>query len=69
MCHYNITEQYLPTWVCYFVTVREKNERLEFIDAVFAKTSPKRLISVIENERFGFVCAKTGSINSGTVYS
>ncbi len=30
------------------------------------KTSPKRLYSVIENERFGFVFAKTGSIISGT---
>jgi hypothetical protein len=40
----------------------------EFIDPVFAKTSPKRLFSIIENERFGFVFAKTGSINSGTVF-
>ena len=39
----------------------------EFIDPVFAKTSPKRSFSVIENERFGMVFAKTGSINSGTV--
>jgi hypothetical protein len=38
----------------------------EFIDTVFAKTSPKRSFSVIENERFGLVFAKTGSINSGT---
>jgi hypothetical protein len=37
----------------------------EFIDPVFAKTSPKRLFSVIENEHFGLVFAKTGSINSG----
>ena len=31
------------------------------------KTSPKRSYSVIENERFGLVFAKTGSIISGTV--
>ncbi len=39
----------------------------EFIDPVFAKTSPKRSFLVIENERFRLVFAKTGSINSGTV--
>jgi hypothetical protein len=38
----------------------------EFIDPVFAKTSPKRSFLVIENERFRLVFAKTGSINSGT---
>ncbi len=38
----------------------------EFIDPDFAKASPKRSFSVIENERFGLVFAKTGSINSGT---
>ncbi len=38
----------------------------EFIDPVFAKTSHKRSFSVIENERFGLVFAKTGSINSGS---
>jgi hypothetical protein len=38
----------------------------EFIDPVFAKTSPKRAFSMAENERFGVVFAKTGSINSGT---
>ncbi len=37
----------------------------EFIDPVFEKTSPKRSFSIIENERFGLVFAKTGSINSG----
>jgi hypothetical protein len=30
----------------------------EFIDPVFAKTSPKRSFSVIENERFGRVFVK-----------
>ncbi len=38
----------------------------EFIDPVFAKTSPKRSFSVIENEPFGLVFAKTGFINSVT---
>jgi hypothetical protein len=38
----------------------------EFIDPDFAKTCPKRSFSVTENERFGLVFAKTGSINSGT---
>jgi hypothetical protein len=38
----------------------------EFIDPVFAKTRPKRSFSMTENERFGLVLAKTGSINSGT---
>jgi hypothetical protein len=37
----------------------------EFIYPVFAKTSPKRSLSLIINERFGLVFAKTGSINSG----
>jgi hypothetical protein len=37
----------------------------EFVDPDFAKTSPKRLFSMTENERFGLVFAKTGSINSG----
>ncbi len=38
----------------------------EIIDPVFAKTSPKRSFSVIQNERFGLVFVKTWSINSGT---
>ncbi len=40
----------------------------EFIDPVFAKTSPKRSFSMTENERFGLDVAKTGSINSGTAW-
>ncbi len=40
---------------------------LEFIDPVFVKTSPKRSFSITENEHFGLVFTKTGSINSGTV--
>ncbi len=38
----------------------------EIIDPIFAKTSSKRSFSLIENERFGLVVVKTGSINSGT---
>ena len=38
----------------------------EFIDQRFVKTSPKRSYSVIENERFRLVLAKTVSIISGT---
>jgi hypothetical protein len=41
----------------------------EFIDPVFTKTSPIRSFSVIQNERFGLVFAKTGSIISGTGFS
>jgi hypothetical protein len=37
----------------------------DFIDPVFAKTSPKRSFSMTENKHFGPVFAKTGSINSG----
>jgi hypothetical protein len=38
-----------------------------YIDPVFArKKSRKRSFSVIENEPFGLVFAKTGSIDSGT---
>jgi hypothetical protein len=44
----------------------KKNSVPEFIDPVVTKTSPKRSFSVIQNERFGLVFAKTGSIISGT---
>ncbi len=50
-----------------FRNVTLKNRRVpELEDQVFAKTSQKWPFSVIENERFGLVFAKTGSINSGT---
>jgi hypothetical protein len=39
----------------------------EIIDPVFVKTCPIRSFSRTENERFGHVFTKTGSINSGTV--
>ncbi len=38
----------------------------EFIDPVFAKTSQHARFLLSENERFGLVFVKTGSINSGT---
>ncbi len=34
----------------------------KIIDPVFAKTSPNRSICMTENERFGLVFVKTGSI-------
>jgi hypothetical protein len=36
----------------------------EFIDPVFRNTSPKRSFLVMQNERFGLVFVKTGSIVS-----
>ncbi len=39
----------------------------EIIDNVFAKTSQNARFLLSENERFGLVFVKTGSINSGTV--
>jgi hypothetical protein len=38
----------------------------EIIDPVFAKTSQNARFLLSENERFGLVLVKTGSINSGT---
>jgi hypothetical protein len=40
----------------------------EIIDPVFAKTSQNDRFLLSENERFGLVFVKTGSINSGTRY-
>ncbi len=40
---------------------------LEIIDPVFAKTSQNARFLLSENERFGLVFVKTGSINSGIV--
>jgi hypothetical protein len=44
-----------------------KGERAvpEIIDPVFAKTSQNARFLLSENERFGLVFVKTGSINSG----
>jgi hypothetical protein len=41
----------------------------EIIDPVFAKTSQNARFLLSENERFGLVFVKTGSINSGTVFT
>ncbi len=38
----------------------------EIIDPIFAKTSQNARFLLSENERFGLVFVKTGSINSGT---
>ncbi len=38
----------------------------EIIDPVFEKTSQNARFLLSENERFGLVFVKTGSINSGT---
>ncbi len=38
----------------------------EIIDPVFANTSQNARFLLSENERFGLVFVKTGSINSGT---
>ncbi len=38
----------------------------EIIEPVFAKTSQNTRFLLSENERFGLVFVKTGSINSGT---
>ncbi len=40
----------------------------EIIDPVFAKTSQNARFLLSENERFGLVFVKTGSINSGTEF-
>ncbi len=40
----------------------------EFIDTIFVKTSPKHSFSIVENQRFVLVYAKTGSINLGNRY-
>ncbi len=49
-----------------FQNLRSSNRQMpEIIDPVFAKTSPKRSFCMTENERFGLVLVKTGSINSG----
>jgi hypothetical protein len=40
----------------------------DIIDPVFTKTSQNARFLLSENERFGLVFVKTGSINSGTEY-
>jgi hypothetical protein len=46
--------------------VKEMLQLCPNLQTVFAKTSPKRSFSVIENEPLGLVFAKTGFINAGT---
>jgi hypothetical protein len=41
----------------------------EIIDPVFVKTSQYARFLLSENDRFGLVFVKTGSINSGTLYT
>jgi len=41
----------------------------EIIDPVFAETSQNAHFLLSENERFGLVFVKTGSINSGTRFN
>ncbi len=58
-----------PVWVT--LLQEEKNSLNptpvpEIIDPVFAKTSQYARFLLSENERFGLVFVKTGSINSGT---
>jgi hypothetical protein len=45
---------------------RQQHPVPEIIDHVFAKTSQNACFLLSENERFGLVFVKTGSINSGT---
>ncbi len=50
-------------------TIRQLIPVPEIIDPVFAKTSQNARFLLSENERFGLVFVKTGSINSGTDFS
>ncbi len=55
-------------FLCFMILVWIHNWNIlvpELVDPVFVKTSPKRSFSVIQNERFGLVFVKTGSIISG----
>ncbi len=47
-------------------TALEYSTMPEIIDPVFAKTSQNACFLLSENERFGLLFVKTGSINSGT---
>jgi hypothetical protein len=49
-----------------FIENRANRSVPEFIDPVFAETSQNARFLLSENERFGLVFVKTGSINSGT---
>ncbi len=58
-----LTDRIMKTTLPNSVIQPENTPVPEFIDPVFAKTTPKRSFSVIENERFGLVFAKTGARN------
>jgi hypothetical protein len=50
----------------YFFRHLQRSTGPEIIDPVFVKTSQNARFLLSENERFGLVFMKTGSINSGT---
>jgi hypothetical protein len=56
----------LPTEPVFFKFLSLWSPVPEIIDPVFAKTSQNARFLLSENERFGLVFVKTGSINSGT---
>jgi hypothetical protein len=58
--------QFNRTLVCAGVNICMYTSVPEIIDPVFAKTSQNARFLLSENERFGLVFVKTGSINSGT---
>ncbi len=70
---YCLTVRFIQARICttLFLNIYSWTQKIgfvpEFIDPVFTKTSPKRSFSVIQNERFGLVFAKTGSTILGTV--
>ncbi len=51
------------------VKVKKNTPVPKFMDPHFCEKKPKYSYSVIENEHFGLVYAKTGSTISGTVLS
>jgi hypothetical protein len=53
------------SWL-FTVTIQDGTPVPEIIDPVFAKTSQNARFLLSENERFGLVFVKTGSINSDT---
>jgi hypothetical protein len=62
----SIKRNWLTYYFCWYTKLRNRKSVPEFMDPVFAKTSPKRSFTVIIKEH---VFAKTGSIISGTVWN
>jgi hypothetical protein len=60
------SNQLLLATFMFFSWIILKSSVSEIIDPVFAKTSQNARFLLSENERFGLVFVKTGSINSGT---